>query len=1013
MPPRRSARISSVRGRGRGRGQSTTSHEDLPPPPPPPAGNQEEIPNASDAAVPVGRAHQADNQPAQNESQTARQSHEEELVDSDDETVEADNATVNRELLRFLRGKPGGPRRAISADFIEAGMEIFKGKSNVDPSDAEHWLKDLQRLFVEMDYPVDRKVRAAVSLLSGEALDWWESVVESVSAGRVTWDFFRKSFEDRYVGEEYYEKCRQDFLDLKQNNMTVNAYEMQFLKLLRYAGGLVTTEKQKCDAFRKGLRFFIRERVALHHDTELSKLVARAKTAETIEALKKNERQHNVDRGRRPYNAPAQSGLVNQFGKRPRDSDRLSHSRVEPVPSAAPVVSGGGSSAPREPLSLSRALPHPLSDEAPTTGDSSSVVDTAATVALPSTVRTKPTLPFAKPCRRLGEPSPKPFGLLCFSVVFPCSAAHSRRRLRFGECCFGWLFLLCGVLGLFLWFVIGLFVDRRREHRRKPPFARRLSPRSPPSMWVVNPNPKLLLGLAVRCGCCWSASPIVEAWRPVWVIWAKWAWECVTDPVVIASGQTFERTWIQKWFDDGNDTCPKTEMKLDHLSLTPNAAMKDLITKWCRKYGITIQDPSMQPDALPSLENSSSSIASFGSSMNDLHFPLDISNISLGSLDTSYTSNGSRNRNEDGSSLMPEQASDDLRHYQSLGKASETNWEYLSGLVELDRESQYKMVEDIKNHLQCDDLDRLSLSSKNFIEPLIRFLSSANDLHDLRGQRAGFQLLSTFLSKNRNGTRYLSEDAYRTLSLFIDSEVTQEVLDIMLVMSEHSSCGSKIYASGALFSMLNILNSNIKDFQEQILKILCNLSSSSTDICSDLVSSGCIPKLVSYLQDSTLARRSIVVLRNLCSNQEARTWITQTSGCIASIASLLETGVHEDQEHAVAILLMLCSQSNEYCHLVMDECCIFPVLSVVSVNGSEKGKASAMELLRLLGDTMHDNGDDEHECSNSKDTNSEECSISNDIDSEDANDNSKEKMSRKTFFRVKLPKFSRSSAPKK
>ncbi|KAL4313586.1 hypothetical protein GQ457_01G039130 [Hibiscus cannabinus] len=348
MPPRRSARISSVRGRGRGRGQSTTSHEDLPPPPPPPAGNQEEIPNASDAAVPVGRAHQADNQPAQNESQTARQSHEEELVDSDDETVEADNATVNRELLRFLRGKPGGPRRAISADFIEAGMEIFKGKSNVDPSDAEHWLKDLQRLFVEMDYPVDRKVRAAVSLLSGEALDWWESIVESVSAGRVTWDFFRKSFEDRYVGEEYYEKCRQDFLDLKQNNMTVNAYEMQFLKLLRYAGGLVTTEKQKCDAFRKGLRFFIRERVALHHDTELSKLVARAKTAETIEALKKNERQHNVDRGRRPYNAPAQSGLVNQFGKRPRDSDRLSHSRVEPVPSAAPVVSGGGSSAPRE-----------------------------------------------------------------------------------------------------------------------------------------------------------------------------------------------------------------------------------------------------------------------------------------------------------------------------------------------------------------------------------------------------------------------------------------------------------------------------------------------------------------------------------------------------------------------------------------------------------------------------------------------------------------------------------------
>ncbi|KAE8705003.1 RAD-like 6 [Hibiscus syriacus] len=375
------------------------------------------------------------------------------------------------------------------------------------------------------------------------------------------------------------------------------------------------------------------------------------------------------------------------------------------------------------------------------------------------------------------------------------------------------------------------------------------------------------------------------------------------DPVVIASGQTFERTWILKW-----------------------------------KYGNTIQDPSMQPDMLPSLENSSTSISSLGGSMNDLGFPLNISNISLGSLDTNYTLDGSRNRIEDVSSLMPEETSDDLGPFRPLRKT---------------------------------------------------ILSSANDLHDLRARRAGFKLLSTFLSKNRNGTRYLSEDAYSMLSLFIDSEVTREVLDIMSVLSEHSSSGSKIYPFGALVSMLNILDSNVKDFQEQILKILRNLSS-STDICSDL-------------------------------DLE----ITRTSGCIASIAVLLETGVHEDQEHAPAILLTLCSQSIEYCHSVMDECNIFPLLFFVSANGSRKGKATAMELLRLLRDTKHDKGDgDEHECSKFNDIDSGECSNSNDIDSEefsnsnnieskDANDYSKEKVSRKALFRVKLPMFSRTSAPKK
>ncbi|XWS29288.1 hypothetical protein CRYUN_Cryun24cG0015600 [Craigia yunnanensis] len=470
------------------------------------------------------------------------------------------------------------------------------------------------------------------------------------------------------------------------------------------------------------------------------------------------------------------------------------------------------------------------------------------------------------------------------------------------------------------------------------------------------------------------------------------------DPVVIASGQTFERIWIQKWFDDGNYTCPKTEMKLDHLSLTPNAAMKDLISKWCMKYGITIQDPSMQTDVLHSLENSSTSIASFGSFINDLRFPVDISNISLGSLDTSYTSDGSRNKIADGLSLIPEQTSDDLCRYQSPSNASRTDLESLSSLAELDWESKCKMVEDMETHLKCDDLACLSMSSKNFIEPLINFLSSAHDLHDIRAQRAGFQLLLTFVSKNRSGVRYLNEDAYNLLSLFLDSEVTKEVLDIMQVLSGHSSYRSKIAASGAHLSILNILDSKITDFQERVIKILQNLSS-STDVCSTLVSLECIPKFIPFLQDTTLASHCIVVLRNLCSNQEARASITQTSGCISSIATLLENGSYEDQEHALAILLALCSQRVEYCHLVKDECDIFPALFYVSVNGSKKGKASALELLRLLRDTDCD--DDEQECFQS-----------DNVTSEDANNYSKDKKSHKSLFGVKLPMFSRSSKTK-
>ncbi|KAL4317982.1 hypothetical protein GQ457_18G017970 [Hibiscus cannabinus] len=55
----------------RGRGESATSRED-PPPPPPSAGNQEEMSDVRVNEVPTVGGHQTDNQPAQNESQTAR-----------------------------------------------------------------------------------------------------------------------------------------------------------------------------------------------------------------------------------------------------------------------------------------------------------------------------------------------------------------------------------------------------------------------------------------------------------------------------------------------------------------------------------------------------------------------------------------------------------------------------------------------------------------------------------------------------------------------------------------------------------------------------------------------------------------------------------------------------------------------------------------------------------------------------------------------------------------------------
>ncbi|KAH7566394.1 hypothetical protein JRO89_XS08G0152000 [Xanthoceras sorbifolium] len=451
------------------------------------------------------------------------------------------------------------------------------------------------------------------------------------------------------------------------------------------------------------------------------------------------------------------------------------------------------------------------------------------------------------------------------------------------------------------------------------------------------------------------------------------------DPVIIESGQTFERMWIQKWFDDGNDTCPKTETKLVHRSLTPNTAMKDLISKWCKKYGITIPDPSILTEAFHSWDVSSTSIASFGSSMNDLRIPLDVSNVSLGSSDTSYCSDTSYNKISDGSSLISVRTND-LHRNQASANTIETD---LSRLSELDWECQCRVVEDAESHLKHDNQACHSLSSRNFVEPLIRFLRDALDLHDIRAQRIGSQLLLIFVRKYRSfadahvvmpfvvcslfsaascrrGIQYLPEDAFDLLASFLNSEVTEEVLAIIEVLSSHPNSRSKIVVSGALASILKILDSENREFQEHAIIVLLHLSSNNA-IYSHIVPSECILKLVPLLKDTNLAGHCLIILKNLCNNVEARASVAETSGCLPSIAELLEIGSREDQEHAVAILLSLCSQRVQYCQLVMNEG-VIPALVNISINGNEIGKVSALELLRLLRDVEYDDEQESPAC---------------------------------------------------
>ncbi|KAL4189868.1 hypothetical protein AMTRI_Chr08g209180 [Amborella trichopoda] len=61
------------------------------------------------------------------------------------------------------------------------------------------------------------------------------------------------------------------------------------------------------------------------------------------------------------------------------------------------------------------------------------------------------------------------------------------------------------------------------------------------------------------------------------------------DPVIVASGQTYERSSISRWIEDGHLTCPKSGQVLAHTNLVPNHALRSLIAQWCRERGVPFE----------------------------------------------------------------------------------------------------------------------------------------------------------------------------------------------------------------------------------------------------------------------------------------------------------------------------------------------------------------------------------------------------------------------------------------
>ncbi|CAN6461650.1 unnamed protein product [Victoria cruziana] len=77
-----------------------------------------------------------------------------------------------------------------------------------------------------------------------------------------------------------------------------------------------------------------------------------------------------------------------------------------------------------------------------------------------------------------------------------------------------------------------------------------------------------------------SPSASLESRQPPSYFICPISQDIMQDPQVAADGFTYEAEALRAWFDTGHDTSPMTNLRLIHLNLVPNLALRSAIRNW-------------------------------------------------------------------------------------------------------------------------------------------------------------------------------------------------------------------------------------------------------------------------------------------------------------------------------------------------------------------------------------------------------------------------------------------------
>ena len=183
-------------------------------------------------------------QQRQNEAQQQQNVLLREALIAAQQTSTAAQVTATAAIERMTAPKEQRPGNI--SDFKRLNPRCFTGMEK--PLEAEQWLTDMTNLLEATNVPEADQVKMAKIKLTDVAQTWW--LAEEVKLGdNITWKLFSNSFYESFFRDSAKKDMEEQFIRLRQWDVTVDAYAADFRRLSRFASYMVADEKKRASRF--------------------------------------------------------------------------------------------------------------------------------------------------------------------------------------------------------------------------------------------------------------------------------------------------------------------------------------------------------------------------------------------------------------------------------------------------------------------------------------------------------------------------------------------------------------------------------------------------------------------------------------------------------------------------------------------------------------------------------------------------------------------------------------------